>query len=150
MMVFVGLNGCLAVWYIFYDLTGFFGWFLMGLIKREGLFGRVALGIIAGVVTIVFFSLDQLEVLAPLHKGNAAFNYSIIIISLYLQFVMHIIAGLKREYEVSLTYVVLLAAYDLLTDGLVTMMFAILSFISLVIGLVASGLARWLGLTGND
>ena len=112
--------------------------------------GRVALGIIAGIVTLIFFSMDQIEVLAFLHAENSAFNYSMIIVMFYILFVMNFIAGLKREYEVSLTYILFMSLYDLLTNGLVTIMFATLSFISLLVGLGASSIARKLGILNQD
>ena len=112
--------------------------------------GRVALGIIAGVVTLIFFSVDQIGVLAFLHANNSAFNYSMIIVMFYILFVMNFIAGLKHEYEVSLTYILFMSLYDLLTNGLMTIMFATLSFISLLIGLGASVAARKLGIIGQD
>lgn len=123
---------------------------ILGLIKREGLIGRVALGIIAGIVTLIFFSMDQIEVLAFLHAENSAFNYSMIIVMFYILFVMNFIAGLKREYEVSLTYILFMSLYDLITNGLVTIMFATLSFLSLLIGLGASSIARRLGIISQD
>ena len=123
---------------------------ILSLIKREGLMGRVAMGIIAGVVTLIFFSMDQIEVLAFLHAENSAFNYSMIIVMFYILFVMNFIAGLKREYEVSLTYILFMSLYDLLTNGLVTIMFATLSFLSLLIGLGASSIARRLGILSQD
>ena len=123
---------------------------ILGLIKREGLIGRVALGITAGIVTLIFFSMDQIEVLAFIHAENSAFNYSMIIVMFYILFVMNFIAGLKREYEVSLTYILFMSLYDLLTNGLVTIMFATLSFLSLLIGLCASSIARRLGILSQD
>lgn len=123
---------------------------ILGLFKREGLMGRVALGIIAGVVTLIFFSVDRIGVLAFLHANNSAFNYSMIIVMFYILFVMNFIAGLKREYEVSLTYILFMSLYDLLTNGLMTIMFAALSFISLLIGLGASAAAKKLGIFGQD
>jgi len=123
---------------------------ILSLIKREGLMGRVAMGIIAGVVTLIFFSMDQIEVLAFLHAENSAFNYSMIIVMFYILFVMNFIAGLKQEYEVSLTYILFMSLYDLLTNGLVTIMFATLSFVSLLVGLGASSIARRLGILSQD
>jgi hypothetical protein len=123
---------------------------ILGLVKREGLMSRIALGLTAGVVTLIFFSMDQIEALAYLHADNSAFNYSMIIVMFYILFVMNFIAGLKREYEVSLTYILFMSLYDLLTNGLVTIMFATLSFISLLIGLSASTAARKLGIMSQN
>jgi hypothetical protein len=62
---------------------------------------------------------------------------------------MNFMAGLKRTFETSLTYIAFMALYDLATNGLVTIMFAVLSFISLLFGLGASYLAVKLGITSK-
>ena len=122
----------------------------MQLIKREGLIGRVALGFFAGVISIVFFNIDQIEAVGPIHAGNSAFNYSVLIVMLYILFVMNFIAGLRREYEVSLTYIISMILFDVLTNGLATMLFAGISIISLFIGLGASTVVRRLGLLKEE
>ena len=110
----------------------------MGL-RREGLVGRIALGIVAGLATLLFFKMDQISFMQPLHSGTSAFNYSMIIVMFYILFVMNFMAGFRREYESSITYITFMVAmvvYDLATDGLVTILFAGISFISLIIGRV--------------
>ena len=106
---------------------------------------RVALGLLAGIISILFFTVDQIETVGPIHAGNSAFNYSVLIVMLYILFVMNFIAGLKREYEVSLTYIVSMIVFDVLTKGLATMLFAGISVISLLVGLGASTIVRRLG-----
>jgi len=121
----------------------------MSLINREGLFGRVSLGVVAGLVTLVVFNIDQIEFFSWIHSGTSAFNYSVIITMFYILFAMNFMAGLKKTYETSLTYIAFMALYDLATNGLVTIMFAVLSFISLLLGLGASYLAVKLGIMGK-
>jgi hypothetical protein len=121
----------------------------MSLINREGLFGRVSVGIFAGLVTLVVFNIDQIGFLSAIHSGTSAFNYSVIITMFYILFAMNFMAGLRRRYETSLTYIAFMALYDLATDGLVTIMFAALSFFSLLVGLGVSAVASKLGITGK-
>ena len=121
----------------------------MSLIKREGLFGRISWGILAGLVTLVVFNIDQIGFLSWIHSGTSAFNYSVILTMFYILVAMNFMAGLKKRYETSLTYIAFMALYDLATNGLVTIMFAVLSFISLLLGLGASYVAAKLGITGK-
>ena len=121
----------------------------MSLIKREGLFGRISGGIVAGLVTLIVFNIDQIGFLSWIHSGTSAFNYSVILTMFYIIFAMNFMAGLKKTYETSLTYIAFMALYDLATNGLVTIMFAVLSFISLLLGLGASYVASKLGITGK-
>jgi len=120
------------------------------LIKREGLIGRVALGLFAGVISIVFFNIDQIGALGQIHAGNSAFNYSVLIVMLYILFVMNFIAGIRREYEASLTYIISMTLFDILTNGLATLLFAGISFISLLVGLLASRLIKRLGFMNEE
>ena len=122
----------------------------MQLIKREGLIGRVALGLFAGVISIVFFNIDQIEAVGPIHAGNLAFNYSVLIVMLYILFVMNFIAGIRREYEASLTYIISMTLFDILTNGLATLLFAGISFISLLVGLLASSIIKRLGFMNEE
>jgi hypothetical protein len=87
--------------------------------------------------------MDQLDSFKALHRGNSAFNYSIIIM-FYIPFVMNFIAGYRHEYEVSLVYSGFMVVYDLATNGLVTVVFAAISFVSLIIGVVASRIINML------
>jgi hypothetical protein len=73
-----------------------------------------------------------------MYEKSSAFNYSIIITSLYILGIMNIIGGLKREYTVSFTYIVSMVLFDLLTNDLPTFLFAGISFISLIAGVVLS------------
>jgi hypothetical protein len=123
----------------------------MKLLNREGLFGRVALGVIAGIVTIFFFTMDTMGPDPPIHAGNSAYNYSILIVMFYILFVMNFIAGIKREYEASLSYIILMVVYDLATTGLVTVLFAGVAFVSLIFGVVVSFVLTKLGFSwGNE
>ena len=122
----------------------------MQLIKREGLIGRVALGLFAGVISIVFFNIDQIGALGQIHAGNSAFNYSVLIVMLYILFVMNFFAGIRGEYEISLTYIISMMLFDVLTNGLATLLFAGISFISLLVGLLASRLIKRLGFMNEE
>jgi hypothetical protein len=102
--------------------------------RREGLVGRIAPGIVAGLATLLFFKIDQITFMQPLHSGTSAFNYSMIIVMFYVLFVMNFMAGFRRQYESSITYITFMVVYDLATDGLVTILFAGISFVSLIIG----------------
>ena len=110
----------------------------MKLLKREGLIWRVALGVISGIVTVFFFTLDSRGPNPPIHAANSAYNYSILIVMFYILFVMNFIAGIKREYEASLSYIILMVAYDWATTGLVTVLFAGVAFVSLIFGSIIS------------
>ncbi len=119
----------------------------MKLLNRKGLYGRVALGVVAGIVTLVFFSMDTVGSVASIHAGNSAFNYSVLIVMFYILFVMNFIAGVKREYEASLSYIILMVLYDLATTGLVTVLFAGVAFVSLIFGVIISVVITQLGFT---
>lgn len=114
----------------------------MQLLKREGFLGRVAIGLAAGVISILFIKIDQIEFIGPIHGGNSAFNYTAIIIMFYILFVMNFVAGIKREYETSLTYIFSMALVDVLTSGLATILFAGISLLAFLLGLIASGIIR--------
>lgn len=116
----------------------------MGTTDQRDIMMRVVMGISAGLVTIAFFTMDQLDAFKALHRGDSAFNYSMIIIMFYILFVMNFIAGYKHEYEVSLVYTGFMVVYDLATNGLVTIVFAVISFVSLIIGMVASRIRNML------
>ena len=118
----------------------------MQLIKREGLIGRVALGLFAGVISILFFNIDQIGAIELIHAGNSALNYSVLIVMLYILFVMNFIAGIRREYEASITYIISMILFDILTNGLATLLFAGISFISFLVGLLASNIIKRLDL----
>lgn len=99
---------------------------------------KVILGILAGIITLITFSIDRIDFLASLYEKSSAFNYSVIITSLYILGIMNVIGGLKREYTLSLTYIVSMVLYDLLTEDLPTLLFAGVSLLSLVAGSVLS------------
>jgi len=99
---------------------------------------KIMLGILAGIITIIAFSIDRIGFLAAMYKGNSAFNYSVIITSLYLLGIMNIIGGFRREYTLSLTYITSMVLYDLFTNDLPTLLFAGISLVSLIGGLVLS------------
>ncbi len=108
--------------------------------------GKIVWGIAAGIVTLIIFSVDRIDFLAGMYERNSAFNYSIIITSLYILGVMNIIGGFKREYTLSLTYIISMILYDLLTNDLPTLLFAGISFISLVFGaLLSTVVSRLMG-----
>lgn len=104
--------------------------------------GKIVWGLAAGIVTVFIFSVDRIDFLAAMYQRNSAFNYGIIISSLYILGVMNIIGGLKREYTVSLSYIVSMILYDLLTNDLPTLLFAGISFASLLFGSLLSIVAR--------
>ena len=120
----------------------------MKIIHREGLIWRIALGLISGIVTIFFFTLDTIN--PNIRATNSAYNYSMIVVMFYILFVMNFIAGMKREYEVSLSYILLMVGYDLATTGLVTVLFAGVAFVSLMLGLVVSFVIPRLGITWRE
>ena len=120
----------------------------MKIIHREGLIWRIALGLISGIVTIFFFTLDTIN--PNIRATNSAYNYPMIVVMFYILFVMNFIAGVKREYEVSLSYILLMVGYDLATTGLVTVLFAGVAFVSLMLGLVVSFVIPRLGITWRE
>lgn len=99
---------------------------------------KVILGILAGIITLITFSIDRIDFLASLYEKSSAFNYSVIITSLYILGIMNVIGGLKREYTLSFTYIVSMVLYDLLTEDLPTLLFAGVSLLSLIAGSVLS------------
>ena len=104
--------------------------------------GKIIWGLAAGIVTVFIFSVDRIDFLAAMYQRNSAFNYGIIISSLYILGVMNIIGGLKQEYTVSLSYIVSMILYDLLTNDLPTLLFAGISFASLLFGSLLSIVAK--------
>jgi hypothetical protein len=99
---------------------------------------KVIWGITAGIVTLITFSIDRIGFLAAMYERSSAFNYSVIITSLYILGIMNVIGGLKREYTLSITYITSMVLFDLFTNDLPTLLFAGISFISLIAGLVLS------------
>ncbi|TFH14026.1 hypothetical protein E4H04_10975 [Candidatus Bathyarchaeota archaeon] len=73
-----------------------------------------------------------------MYETSSAFNYSVIITSLYILGGMTFIGGLKQEYTLSLTFITSMILYDLLTNDLPTILFAGVSFIALIIGSFSS------------
>lgn len=108
--------------------------------------GRVGIGILSGIITIILLKIDQIEPTSMLSAGHYFSGYTTVMIVLYVLIVMNFLAGIKGEYGTSLSYVIFLALYDFVTDGLATILLASVSFISLLASLGFSRVSRKLGI----
>ena len=121
----------------------------MSFLKNRAFVGNMVLGLVASLITLIVFSVDRISFLSWMHPGTSAFNYGVIIVSFWILFAMNFMVGVRRSYETSLTYIAFMALYDLVTNDLATILFAIVSLLSLILGLGVSFVAVKLGIIGR-
>jgi hypothetical protein len=98
-------------------------------------------GILAGVVSLIIFHIDQLEFISSLFGG--VLSYSVSLPMLFLTGILSLIGGLGKEYRVVLAYILTMVLYDLVTNDMKTVLFAGVSFTAFVIGALASIIVSW-------
>ncbi len=99
-------------------------------------------GILAGVISLIIFHIDQLEFISSLFGG--VLSYSVSLPMLFLTGVLSFIGGMGKEYRVVIPYILTMVLYDLVTNDMKTVLFAGVSFTAFVIGALASILVSWI------
>lgn len=102
---------------------------------------KAYLGVIAGIISLIIFHIDQLEFISTIYGG--VLSYSVSLPMLFLTGVMSFICGLGREYKVCLAFILTMIFYDLVTNDMKTILFAGMSFITLIIGALMSIVVTW-------
>ncbi len=102
---------------------------------------KASIGIVAGIVSLIIFHIDQLDFISTMYDGGL--SYSVSLPMLFLTGVLSFIGGLGREYKFVLAYILTMILYDLITNDMKTVLFAGMSAFTLIIGVVMSFIVRW-------
>jgi hypothetical protein len=102
---------------------------------------KASIGVIAGIISLIIFHIDQLGFISTIYGG--VLSYSVSLPMLFLTGVLSLIGGLGREYKVCLAYILTMILYDLVTNDMKTVLFAGISTVSLIIGVVMSIIVMW-------
>lgn len=103
---------------------------------------KAYIGVIAGVVSLIIFHIDQLEFISTIYGGGL--SYSVTLPMLFITGVLSFIGGLGKEYKVVFAYILTMVLYDLVTNDMQVVLFAGVSFIMFSIGALASILVSWI------
>ena len=87
--------------------------------------------------TVIIYSVDRLGISA-IYGGILSYSFSLPL--LLVIGVVGFIGGLKREYTTSLAYIASMVAYDLLTNDMKTVIFAVIASFTLIMGAVSSAI----------
>jgi len=102
---------------------------------------KAYIGVIAGVISLIIFHIDQLEIISKIYDGTL--SYSVTLPMLFLTGVLSFIGGLGKEYKVCLAYIFTMILYDLVTNDMKTILYAGVSAVTLLLGALMSIIVKW-------